>query len=340
MKKVLLVALFFWGAQMYTFSQSPAPDFTVTDVNGVEHKLYEDYLDQGITVVVDLFFTSCPPCNAKAPLIQDLYEDWGEGDYDLQIIELSVLSSDTDFKVNAYKNTHGLTFPGVSPQGGSMDASAPFRTSGYYFGTPGFVVISPTSKGANSTWVYNNTGLIPNLDATIAATGAQKPPVQVTIAGKVETVTGRPIPGVKVYLDSLPSNFATTDSLGEYTLNIEIRPDEQYFLIGERSGASVAEGISTLDLIALALDILSVKMLTPHQRLAADVNNDGRTSTFDLLTMRKIILRTLAELPGRNFDWDFKSPDLNNPGFNLDSDLNNINLVGFKFGDLDDSVGL
>ena len=40
---------------------SVAPDFTATDINGVEHHLY-DYLAQGYTVVLDVSATWCGPC--------------------------------------------------------------------------------------------------------------------------------------------------------------------------------------------------------------------------------------------------------------------------------------
>jgi len=40
---------------------SVAPDFTVTDVNGNEHRLY-GYLDDGYTVIIDISATWCGPC--------------------------------------------------------------------------------------------------------------------------------------------------------------------------------------------------------------------------------------------------------------------------------------
>ena len=40
---------------------SIAPDFTATDINGVEYNLYE-LLDAGNTVILDFFATWCSPC--------------------------------------------------------------------------------------------------------------------------------------------------------------------------------------------------------------------------------------------------------------------------------------
>ncbi|MBK8080793.1 MAG: thioredoxin family protein [Saprospiraceae bacterium] len=33
------------------------------------HNLYQNHLDQGKTVVIKFFFTSCPPCRSNAPFI-------------------------------------------------------------------------------------------------------------------------------------------------------------------------------------------------------------------------------------------------------------------------------
>ena len=50
----------------------PAPDFTLKDQNGVEHKL-SDY--KGKIVFLNFWATWCPPCKAEMPDIQKLYED-------------------------------------------------------------------------------------------------------------------------------------------------------------------------------------------------------------------------------------------------------------------------
>lgn len=64
MKKSLLLAgaLLAGTASMAQLPDgSIAPNFTVTDINGNQHTLY-DYLDQGYTVVMDISATWCGPC--------------------------------------------------------------------------------------------------------------------------------------------------------------------------------------------------------------------------------------------------------------------------------------
>lgn len=62
---------------------STAPNFTLTDENGVTHTLY-DYLDQGKTVFVEFFATWCSICwNYKqANHLKNLYEQYGPGGTD------------------------------------------------------------------------------------------------------------------------------------------------------------------------------------------------------------------------------------------------------------------
>ena len=62
--KNLLIVLFL-STSFIASAQLPdgsiAPDFTTTDVNGNEHRLY-DYLDNGYTVILDISATWCQPC--------------------------------------------------------------------------------------------------------------------------------------------------------------------------------------------------------------------------------------------------------------------------------------
>jgi len=90
-----------------------APDFTITDTDGVEHSLYADYLDQGKTVIIDLFFADCPPCHGLAPTLENIYQDWGAGQYDVQFIGLIVLGNmpNASALIDQAINNTGATHP-------------------------------------------------------------------------------------------------------------------------------------------------------------------------------------------------------------------------------------
>lgn len=90
-----------------------APDFTLSDQNGVEHTL-SDY--QGKTVFLNFWATWCPPCRSEMPQIQALYEKYGENEGDL--IVLGVASPDygsegSAAEIAAFLSENGYTFPVV-----------------------------------------------------------------------------------------------------------------------------------------------------------------------------------------------------------------------------------
>ena len=86
MKKILLVAFVALLSLGEIFAQLPdgstAPDFTLTDLNGTTHNLY-NLLDDGYTVFLDFSAVWCPPCWSyhTAGTLEDLYENHGPNGY-------------------------------------------------------------------------------------------------------------------------------------------------------------------------------------------------------------------------------------------------------------------
>ncbi len=153
-----------------------APDFTITDTHGEVHSLYEDYLDQGKTVVLDLFFVNCPPCNDLAPLMEPVYQAWGAGTGDVQFISLTSDPSDTDPIVIGFEERHGTTWPAASSEGGGPAAQEPYTTGqwGQFLGYPTLIIISPDRSVQFDIWGANLNETIDLLDAGITSTGASK----------------------------------------------------------------------------------------------------------------------------------------------------------------------
>ena len=351
MKKVACLVGLFFAFFSPSFGQL-APNFNVTDAHGNDHRLHEDYLDQGKTVVIELFFVDCPPCNSIAPLVQSLYESWGSGNNDVEFISLTVRSSDTDAMVQAYEAQHGLTHPAVSNDGGGPMATIPYRngTFGFYIGTPTFVVIAPDKTVNYGVRGNGNAGTIDALDAAILATGAEKPDLSVPISGSVFTMKGRPIPGVKVYVQGFPSNFAMTDQNGSYTLNHTIAEGVEYAIIAEKDG-DFNEGVSVIDILMMRKHFLFVDTFdNPFLHYCADLNSSNSVSSLDQVLATKLLARVSYDIPGKTSPWQFLDSSFTlarfyaNPSsargraFTSQSNLQNLNLVGVKYGDLNDSV--
>ena len=81
---------------------SIAPDFTATDITGVEYNLY-DLLDEGNTVILDFYATWCGPCWSykQTHIFADLWNSFGpEGSGDLYIFALESDDTTTEADLN------------------------------------------------------------------------------------------------------------------------------------------------------------------------------------------------------------------------------------------------
>jgi hypothetical protein len=71
---------------------SIGPDFVGTDINGVEHHLY-DYLDSGKVVIIDFFTTWCEPCweYHNSGILDEMWELYGpDGTNEVMIFQIEV----------------------------------------------------------------------------------------------------------------------------------------------------------------------------------------------------------------------------------------------------------
>lgn len=117
-------------------------DFTVTDVEGTVHNLY-DYTASGKYVVLDFFFDTCGPCQVTTPIFNEFHEKYGCNEGDIIMISMNN-GSDSDAEVIAFEETFGGNFShadAVSTDGGAGDVDSNFGVAAY----PTFVMIDPSN---------------------------------------------------------------------------------------------------------------------------------------------------------------------------------------------------
>jgi len=338
-KSIITTILFSFFAFASLYSQS-YPDFTITDSDGNEHTLYQDYLDQGKSVVIKVFFVACPPCNAIAPSVQELYEEWGEGQFDVQFFELSVRTSDSNSNVATYKNRHNLTFPGAGNDGGSLTAVAPLLSGdfGPYYGTPSFAVIAP-----DGTVTYPTPGSgverIPALSRAIADTGAtgmgSSNPDPSTFTFNVKDVFDNDIDNPVLTMESQDGTVSYPVDISNPLVINDIATEfpgitTPYFRVSKTD--DVAELVSALDIFVVVRHILSKELITdPLLLIAGDADGDNALTALDLFTIQRVILRKDLVFPNLP-SFQFPTDEIETPL--IPGQTQNIKFIGVKTGDL------
>ncbi|MFZ1677936.1 MAG: dockerin type I domain-containing protein [Saprospiraceae bacterium] len=315
------------GAQNPTLS-TQAPDFTITDSHGQIHHLYSDYLNHGKSVLIEVFYTTCPPCNSIAPLMEPFYQEWGAGDHDVEFFELSDKNFDTNTLVNGYQTTYAETFIAAGKDGGSLTAVAPYKSGqfGPWYGTPTYIVIAPDGSMQYNVDGANNQATIAAIDAALLATGAVKPPPAespVSVIGQVQFLQGSAgVGNAYVQLLNGAGNVMvqdTTDANGSFNLQYLLSQSQPDWKIGVVKNGLPLNGVNAIDLVKIQKHILFLDTLdSPLNKLAVDVNNSGTISSLDVVTILKLILGKTQNFPDNKTwivlpaDTDFGPPSSHN----------------------------
>lgn len=297
---------------------SVAPDFTVTDINAQLHHLYADYLNQGKTVLIEVFYTTCPPCNSIAPLMEPFYQEWGAGDHDVEFFLMTDKNSDTDPLVTNYHTTYNETFPAISKHGGSLAAVEPYKNGsfGSWSGTPTFIVIAPDGTVQYDVDGPNNQATIAAIDAALLATGAEKPSQgenPVSVGGLVQFLAGNSgIANAVVQVIDTANNVImqdTTDANGAFNLEVLLSEVQSGWQLKVIKNGNPTNGVNAIDLVKIQKHILFVEPLdNPYSKLAADANGSGTINSLDIVTILKLLLGINTEFPNQQ-SWIFVPAD-------------------------------
>ena len=311
----LIISILFLSFSFGAFAQK-APDFQITDSDGLVHNLYADHLDQGQTVVIKLFFTSCPPCIQLAPWMEEKYQNWGAGQYDVEFIELSILAGDSNADVAQFKLNHGVTFPGAGFDGGGKDAAEIYKSGmfGSYFGTPSLAIIAPNGSVMQGFSYDDFDSLIASTGATgnSGGNGGGVMTDEVTTYNVNSTITTTSIPENLTYILKPANAVSPTYDILAITggsLNFDY-PSVDFpelidpVIVIQVDGNIVDNTVKPHDLVQIRKHILGLESLTEeHQLIAADLNSDGLIKAHDLLTLQKALLGLITEFPNGTPSW-------------------------------------
>lgn len=164
-----------------------AVDFTVTDISGNTHNLF-DYLDDGKHVMLNFFYSTCSPCISAVEPLNLAFEEYGCNQEDL--ISLAIDFNETDSLVMVFHDTYQCLIPTVSGLEGGGN-SVVFSYLIYAF--PTVILIRPDRKIINQdiypvttqnidSAIQNQAGLSPVPTKCLFPTSTQSPSTPISKA--------------------------------------------------------------------------------------------------------------------------------------------------------------
>ncbi len=170
------------------------------------------------------------------------------------------------------------------------------------------------------------------------------------MSGFIDNEEGEGIDEVEVNINN-GQVVEMTNSAGSFNSNM---PMYESYNIKPVKNNTPLNGVTTFDIVTIRKHILGIELLdSPYKIIAADVNGSGSLTALDLAQIRNLILLNVSEFPNGIPSWRFVDANyiFTNPNDplsenfpeavdiqNLTSDLNEIDFVAIKVGDVTENA--
>ena len=352
MKQVLKLIVLIFVASSALRSQE-VPDFVLHDSEGNSHQL-SAYLQKNQFVVLEFFHSLATQANSMAYDLEQLYEVWGNGEFKVQFLAVSMRDFDDDATLNKFKVKYRASFPHCGVDGGAMTNMTAW-TDGVYGQIrllPSFVIISPDSTVVFDIRDNSTSVLLDSIDHTLYRLGARKPFI---VKGQV-TMDESPMQEVQVEADDERTHnnrVVLTNLEGKYIHVFDSMPSDRSILFRPIKNDRHDNGVSTWDIVFTIKHILGQEPFTTIEELiAADINHDERISAIDVVEMRKMVLG-IDTVFKNNTSWRFIPKNYQYPSVDSLFQLgfpeaitigeildkpDNASFIGIKVGDVNGSA--
>ena len=172
---------------------------------------------------------------------------------------------------------------------------------------------------------------------------------EAVISGIIETEIGDPVGLVTINCAGANDPVFVTGNDGVYNCTVPL--NSNHTIIPEKN-MNPLNGVTTFDLFLISSCILGSEDCNPYQLIAADANKSNSITTLDIVILRRLILGIDDDFTN-NTSWRFVAknfvfPNPANPFQtifpevitlnNLSEDQSNLDFIGIKIGDLNDSA--
>ncbi|MDH3649747.1 MAG: T9SS type A sorting domain-containing protein [Saprospiraceae bacterium] len=157
------------------------------------------------------------------------------------------------------------------------------------------------------------------------------------VNGNVSNIIGAGVPEVILSLeqDGTLIREAVSDKIGNYSFGDYLMDEQPHRLTPSKEDDPVV-GISTIDIIKISKHLLSKEEFSSSLYFkAADANGDGNVSVLDIITLRKLLLGKIDNLPTEKLWYFFNFKNESSSLLTLGSSYRDyLGFTGIKIGDL------